>query len=160
VRQDLRADQRLVIAISDDDERTLCRMNVERTAGLRRVTWNLRVVPLPTPDTAAGGRGGAAGGRGGFGGGGGGGGGGRGAFGGQGGPPCQAIAAAPAAEQGAAGAGAGGGGRAGGGGGRGGGGGQGAAVAPGRYTATLGRMVGDQFTAIGPAQSFTVVQLN
>jgi len=39
-------------------------------------------------------------------------------------------------------------------------GGGGAALAPaGRYTATLGKMVGDKVTAIGPAQSFRVVTI-
>ena len=46
-------------------------------------------------------------------------------------------------------------GRGGRGGGRGGGGG-GAAVAPGRYTASIGKIVNGTFTAVGPAQSFSV----
>ncbi|HYN08069.1 MAG TPA: hypothetical protein VES67_11815 [Vicinamibacterales bacterium] len=47
------------------------------------------------------------------------------------------------------------------GGGRGGRGGaaQGPAVAPGRYTATLGKMVGDSLTPVGPSQTFSVVPL-
>ena len=46
------------------------------------------------------------------------------------------------------------------GGGRGGfGGGQGTLVDPGRYTATLGKMTGDQVTPIGKPQSFNVVPL-
>jgi hypothetical protein len=32
-------------------------------------------------------------------------------------------------------------------------------VTPGRYRATLGKLVGDTVTAIGPPQSFTVVQI-
>ena len=36
---------------------------------------------------------------------------------------------------------------------------QGPLVAPGRYRATLGRQVGDTVTALGTAQSFTVVQI-
>jgi len=36
---------------------------------------------------------------------------------------------------------------------------QGPLVAPGRYRATLGKLVGDTVTAIGPSQSFTVVQI-
>ena len=33
-------------------------------------------------------------------------------------------------------------------------------VAPGRYRATLGRMSGDQVTALGPAQTFRVVSVD
>jgi hypothetical protein len=36
---------------------------------------------------------------------------------------------------------------------------QGPLVAPGRYRATLGKLVGDTVTTIGPSQSFTVVQI-
>jgi hypothetical protein len=36
---------------------------------------------------------------------------------------------------------------------------QGPLVDPGRYRATLGRQVGETVTAIGPSQSFTVVQI-
>lgn len=36
---------------------------------------------------------------------------------------------------------------------------QGPLVAPGRYRATLGKLVGETVTAIGPSQSFTVVQI-
>jgi len=36
---------------------------------------------------------------------------------------------------------------------------QGPLVSPGRYRATLGTLVGDTVTAIGPPQSFTVVQI-
>jgi hypothetical protein len=36
---------------------------------------------------------------------------------------------------------------------------QGPLVTPGRYRATLGKLVGDTVTAIGPPQSFTVVQI-
>jgi photosystem II stability/assembly factor-like uncharacterized protein len=57
------------------------------------------------------------------------------------------------------GAGRGGGGGGGGRGGRGGGAPQGPPVAQGRYTATLGKMVGETFTPIGPAQSFAVLPL-
>jgi hypothetical protein len=32
-------------------------------------------------------------------------------------------------------------------------------VAPGRYTATLGKMAGESFTPIGPSQTFAVVTL-
>ncbi len=61
--------------------------------------------------------------------------------------------AAPAGDAAAAGRG----GRAGGGGGRGGGG--GATAAAGKFTATIGKIVNGTFTAVGPAQSFTVVPL-
>jgi hypothetical protein len=62
-------------------------------------------------------------------------------------------AAAPAGGR-AGGGGAGGGGR----GGRGGG--NGASLAPGRYTATLGKMNGDQVTAVGKPQVFLIVPLS
>jgi hypothetical protein len=65
---------------------------------------------------------------------------------------------APGSPEAAAAAGRGGqGGRGGFGGGRGGN--QGALVPPGRYKATLGRMVGDIVTPIGAPQSFGVVQI-
>jgi photosystem II stability/assembly factor-like uncharacterized protein len=67
--------------------------------------------------------------------------------------PPPAGAAEPAAGRG-------GGGGFGGRGGRGGGGGGGGAVVPpGRYVAVLGKMTGETFTAIGPAQAFVVVPL-
>jgi photosystem II stability/assembly factor-like uncharacterized protein len=67
------------------------------------------------------------------------------------------AAGAAGAAQGQRGAGAGAQAAAGGGGGRGG---AGAALVPaGRYTATLGKLVGDKVTAIGPAQSFRVVTI-
>jgi hypothetical protein len=55
-------------------------------------------------------------------------------------------------------AGAGGGGRGGGGGGRGGGGG-GTAVAPGRYSVSIGKVANGAFTAVGGSQQFNVVPL-
>jgi photosystem II stability/assembly factor-like uncharacterized protein len=111
VRQDLPADTRLVITITDPQDRQVRRLTLDSKAGLRRIAWNLTADP---PAAAAGapeaaGRGGAGGGRGG----------GRG----------------------------------------GGGGGGGATVAPGRYIAVLGKMVGDKVTPIGPAQAFVVVPL-
>ncbi len=116
VGQELPADAKLVLTISDDAGRPIRRMDIDKGAGLRRVAWNLRMdppaAPAPgSPEAAAAGRGGQAG-RGGFGGG-------------------QA--------------------------GRGGN--QGALVQPGRYKATLGRMVGDIVTPIGTPQSFGVVQI-
>ena len=72
VRQELPADAKLVLTISDDAGRPVRRMDLEKGAGLRRVAWNLRTdppaAPAPgTPEAAAAGRG-AQGGRGGFGG--------------------------------------------------------------------------------------------
>jgi hypothetical protein len=106
VRQDLPADTKLAIRINDSSGRRVRMMEVNKAAGLRRVTWNLNEDPSAAP--AAGEQAGR------------GGGGGRG---GRGGGP------------------------------------QGPPVAPGRYTATLGRMVGESFTPIGPSQTFAVVTL-
>jgi photosystem II stability/assembly factor-like uncharacterized protein len=114
VGQELPADAKLVLTISDDAGRPVRRMDLAKGTGLRRVSWNLRadLPPAPAPGTPAAadaaGRGGQAG-RGGF-----------------------------------------GGGR---------GGNQGALVQPGRYRATLGRLVGDVVTPIGSPQSFAVVQI-
>jgi hypothetical protein len=72
-------------------------------------------------------------------------------------PAAAPAAGAAGAAQGQRGAGAGAPAAAGGGGGRGG---AGASLVPaGRYTATLGKLVGDKVTAIGPAQSFRVVTI-
>ena len=74
VRQELPADAKLVLTISDDGGRPIRRMDIDKGAGLRRVAWNLRMDPPapPAPGSpeaaAAAGRGGQAG-RGGFGGG-------------------------------------------------------------------------------------------
>jgi photosystem II stability/assembly factor-like uncharacterized protein len=73
VRQDLPADARLAIRITDPSGRQVRQMEVNKTAGLRRVAWNLTgdpPAPAPNEPAGAGGRGG--GGRGGGGGGGGG----------------------------------------------------------------------------------------
>jgi photosystem II stability/assembly factor-like uncharacterized protein len=132
----------LVLTIADSGGRATCRMDLPDAPGLRRVAWNLRV------GTAGGG-----GGRGGGGGGGRGGGGG-------GGVGCTPIGVA-AGGGGAGGVGAdpnaqaaqgfGGGGR----------GGAGATpmVDPGRYTATLGKMLGESVVPLGKAQSFDVKPL-
>jgi photosystem II stability/assembly factor-like uncharacterized protein len=111
VRQELPADTKLVLTISDDAGRPIRRMDLDKTAGLRRAAWDLRADPPapPAPGTqtaAAAGRGGP-GGRGGFG---------------------RGAAQVPL-------------------------------VQPGRYRATLGRMVGDIVTPVGSPQSFGVVQL-
>ncbi len=126
----------LVMTISDESGRDVCRMNVPKDDGLHRVTWNLRV----TQPGQGGGRGG----------GGGGGGGGRGGGGNT--IACAPLGAAanppaPAGQQLAGG---------------GGGGGRGGAVpmvATGRYTATLGKLDGDKATAVGKAQAFQVLPL-
>ena len=107
VRQDLPEDAKLVLTISDDTGKPVRRLDLEKTAGLRRIAWNLRTDPPAAP---AGGAGrGAPAGRGGFAG-----------FGGRGNQP--------------------------------------PLVEPGRYRATLGRLVGDIVTPIGQPQTFTVVQ--
>jgi photosystem II stability/assembly factor-like uncharacterized protein len=147
VGSDLPSDTQLVLTINDDTGKQVRRITLEKTAGLRRVVWNLRPdAPAPARTTDADvatsdddeqqqqqpppppqGRG-------------------RGAA------PGQAAPGAP--PQGAAGAGAAaaqfGGGR---------GGGQAAMVPAGRYQAVLGKLVGDKVTPVGPAQAFLVVQI-
>jgi hypothetical protein len=111
VKQTLPGDDKLVVTIADETGRQVRRLEVDKTAGLKRAAWNLRA-DLP-PNAAEGRGGGRAGG-----------GGGGAPFGfGRGGPP------------------------------------QGPLVTPGTYRATLGRQVGDQVTAIGPAQTFRVIAL-
>ena len=101
VRQDLPADAKLVLTITGDNGTIVRRIDLEKTAGLRRAVWNLRG-ELPGGAAAAGaGRGGRGGGRGNL---------------------------APL-------------------------------VSPGRYRATLGKMVGDLVTPIGAPQSFAVFQV-
>ena len=120
VRQDLPADTKLVLTITDDSGKQVRRLELEKTAGLRRVAWNLRTDP-PAPGEA-----GSAG-----------------------------SPQAGAAQGGRAG----GPGAAGGFGGFGRGGQQAPLVPAGRYRATLGTLVGDKVTAIGPTQTFAVVQI-
>jgi photosystem II stability/assembly factor-like uncharacterized protein len=64
VKDTLPADATLVLTITDDSGKPIRRMDISKTAGLRRVAWNLRG---ETPAAPAGGRGGpgAVGGRGG-----------------------------------------------------------------------------------------------
>jgi hypothetical protein len=107
VKQPPAADAKLVLTIADDNGKQVRRLELDKTPGLRRVTWNLRVDAPPPAAGQAGGRGGG----GGFGGGGGG-------RGNQ--PPL---------------------------------------VPAGRYRATLGKLVGETITPIGPGQSFSVVQI-
>jgi hypothetical protein len=45
VREDLPADAKLVLTITDDSGKQVRRLELERTAGLRRVAWNLRTDP-------------------------------------------------------------------------------------------------------------------
>jgi hypothetical protein len=67
VRQDLPADTRLVLTITDPAGRQIRRLDLDKTAGLRRIAWNLTSdPPAGAPDPAAGrGGGGRGGGRGG-----------------------------------------------------------------------------------------------
>jgi photosystem II stability/assembly factor-like uncharacterized protein len=110
LRQELAADTKLVLTIADETGKHVRRIELDNTAGLKRIAWNLR------GDVVA------------------------------------AAGAAPAGQRGAGGGQAGG---AGGGFGRG-----GAPMVPaGRYTATLGKLVGDKVTTVGAAQVFRVVQI-
>jgi len=132
VRQDLPADTKLVLTIENQAGQQVRRCELDKTAGLRRVSWGL--VP-DAPVTPAGrGAGGA----------------------GRGGAPADSVAtsSAPTIQPCVAPAG-----RAGGGGGGGGRGGGGQRVPNGSYTATIGRMVGTTVTPIGPSQSFLVLPL-
>jgi hypothetical protein len=136
VAADLPADAKLVLTINDATGRQVRRLDLEKTAGLRRIAWNLRG-DAPTAATA--GRGGEpgtaddeqqAGGQ---------------AQAGQAQTPPAgrggAQTAAPAAPQAGFGR----------------GGAQAALVPAGRYTAVLGKMIGDKVTPVGPSQSFQVV---
>lgn len=140
VRQDMPADTKLVLTITDDTGKQVRRLDLPGTAGLRRTTWNLRGDPA-TPAASQGGPAPA------------------GARGGEAGAAAAGGAQAGRGGAGNAQAGRGGAGGAGGGqfGGRGGGGGQ--PVPAGRYRAVLGKMVGDTVTPIGPAQTFLVMPL-
>ena len=106
VKDTLPADAKLVMTITDSTGKQIRRMDIDKTAGVKRVAWNLRTEP------AAAAQGGARGGGGG-----------------------QAFA------------------------GFGGRGNQGVLVTPGRYTATLGKQVGETVTPIGQPQTFQVVQV-
>ena len=99
-------DAKLVLTIVDEANRQVRRIELDKTPGLRRITWNLR------GETAAGNQGGGRG-------------------------------AAPATPQAFGGR----------------GGNQGPLATPGRYTATLGKQVGETVTAIGAPQSFRVTQV-
>jgi len=107
VGKDLAADAKFVLTITDEAGKQVRRLDLEKTAGLRRIVWNLRGDPPASPTAGApgGGAGQAAGGFGGF------------------------------------------------------GRGQVPAVAAGRYRATIGTLVGDKITAIGPPRSFLVTAI-
>ncbi|MFB3855444.1 MAG: WD40/YVTN/BNR-like repeat-containing protein [Vicinamibacterales bacterium] len=137
VASDIPAGTSLVIAINDANGKQVRRMEVAKTAGLRRVVWNLRMDPPSAPtrptevevatsdgdDQQAAQQAGQAGqqqaGRG------------------------AGAAQAPAQMPGGAGR----------------GGQQAALVAPGRYEAVLGKLVDGKLTPIGPTQTFYVVQI-
>jgi photosystem II stability/assembly factor-like uncharacterized protein len=116
VGQEIPGDTRLVLNIMDAGNRQVRRLDLAKSPGLHRFTWNLTGEP-PAP---AGGAPAAQPGRGG------------GAGGGQAGAP---------------------------GGGRGGRGGGAPAVEPGRYRAVIGKLTGDTFVPVGPAQTFQVETL-
>ena len=162
VKQDYAADTRLLLTIFNSAGEQVRRCELNKTAGLRRVTWNLNADPA-APDTTAGrgGRGGGApagaGGRGGGGAAGGGTTGGAAGAAGASATTAAASATAPAAAAtialcqppaGVAG---------GGGGGRGGGG--AVRVPNGVYRATLSKLVGATVTLIGAQQTFSVLPL-
>ncbi len=68
LKQDLPADTKLVLTITDDSGKQVRRLELDKTAGLRRVAWNLRGEPAAPAAGAQGpgaGAGGGAGGRGG-----------------------------------------------------------------------------------------------
>jgi hypothetical protein len=70
VKQTLAADTKLVLTIADETGRQIRRLEVDKTAGLRRIAWNLRgEAPPPGTNQPAGGvggrQGGGSGGRGG-----------------------------------------------------------------------------------------------
>jgi hypothetical protein len=134
-----------VLQIADATGKMVRQIDASTRAGLHRVAWDLRETP---PANAGGGRGGR-------GGGGGGATGDAGAAGGRGGRGGAGAGDAadtgdPAAQAGRGGGGGGFGGR----GGRG-----GAAVKPGIYTVTLGKLAGTNFTPLGQPQKVEVVPL-
>jgi photosystem II stability/assembly factor-like uncharacterized protein len=57
LRQEVPAEAKLVLTITDDSGKQVRRLDLDKAAGLRRVAWNLRTDPPPKP--AEGGRGGA-----------------------------------------------------------------------------------------------------
>ena len=67
VARDLPADAKLVLTIADESGKQVRRLDLDRSAGLRRVAWDLRGDPPAPASGTAGGPGQAAGGFGGFG---------------------------------------------------------------------------------------------
>ena len=134
-----------VLQIADSTGKMVRQIDASTRAGLHRVAWDLRETPPVIPGGGRGGRGG--GGRGGAGAAGAAGGAGAAGAGGAG--AGAADAGDPAAQAG----------RGGGGGGFGGRGGRGAAVKPGVYTVTLGKLAGTNFTPLGQPQKVEVVPL-
>jgi hypothetical protein len=135
LHDDVAADAKLVMTISDENGRQVRRFDVPRGAGLRRVAWNLRADPPAAGAGRAGeaGRAGRAGGA------------------GDAGVAGRAGGMEGAGQAGAAGrAGQAGGGR---------GPQQGPLVTPGRYRAQLGKQVGAEVTPLGAPQTFTVVSI-
>jgi photosystem II stability/assembly factor-like uncharacterized protein len=162
VKENLPADAKLVLTISDDSGKQVRRLDLPGTAGLRRYTWNLTGdpavpaggqaragAPAAGAQAARGGAGAAAGAQQGRGD--------AGAGAARGEPAGRGDAAAGAARGEMAGRGAAGGPAAFAGGQFGGRGGQ--PVAMGRYRAVLGKLVGETVTPLGPAQSFMVMSL-
>jgi hypothetical protein len=52
VRQDLPADAKLVLTITDESGKQVRRLDLDKSAGLRRIAWNLRADP-PAPAAAS-----------------------------------------------------------------------------------------------------------
>ncbi len=118
VGRGLPADAKLVLTISDETGKQVRRLDADKSVGVRRLAWNLRIdgPAGQAAPAAGGGRGGAGSG---------------------------AAAGAQAAGGGSGGFG------------------RGAVpmATAGRYTAVLGKMVGDQVTPLGPPQVFRVVSI-
>jgi hypothetical protein len=113
LKQEVSGDAKLVLTITDESGRQVRQIELEKSAGVKRVVWNLRgdvAAPAPAPAGAVQGQRGAGGGQ-------------------------------------AAGGGAGGRGGA-------------PLVSAGRYTATIGKLVGDKVAAIGPSQTFRIVAVS
>ena len=56
VRQDLPGDTKLVLTIADEAGKQVRRLDLDKSAGLRRVAWNLRTDPPPPQDQGGRGR--------------------------------------------------------------------------------------------------------